>query len=156
VVQKESAEVLEDHTDSIFKIKSSARNWVQTKQRLGFLCLLLVCHCTFSSTLKMEATYSSKMSVNFYQNIGRHIPRDSNLHSYCCENLKSNFYIQWNLWSWPPTITDCIFCGNCKIILTYIWPTLHSLATCLSCILCISCYGSWSHRFLLLLLICTN
>jgi hypothetical protein len=113
VVQKESTDISEDHTDSIFRIKSSAsktaRNWLQTEQELSSLCLLLVSHWTYYSTLKMEAKYSSKMSVNFYQNIQRHIPGDSSLHSYCCENLKSNFYIQWNLWSWPPTITDNVF-----------------------------------------------
>jgi hypothetical protein len=98
VAQKESTDILEDHNDSIFRIKSSAskpaRNWLKIETGLCFLCLLLVSHWTYSSTLKMEAKYSSKISVNFYQNIQHHIPRESTLHSYCCENLKSNFYIQ--------------------------------------------------------------
>jgi hypothetical protein len=44
-------------------------------------------HSAHSSTLKTEATYSSEMSVNIYQDTYHHIPRDYNLYSHCCENL---------------------------------------------------------------------
>jgi hypothetical protein len=41
-----------------------------------------------SSTLKMEAIYSSETSVATQQTI-RHIPEDDTLHNHRCENLKS-------------------------------------------------------------------
>jgi hypothetical protein len=42
------------------------------------------------STLKMEATCSSEMSVDFQRNILRYIPEDRTLHNHSSENLKSN------------------------------------------------------------------
>jgi hypothetical protein len=42
-----------------------------------------------SSTLKMEAIYSSETSVETQRTTRRHIPEDDTLHNYRCENLKS-------------------------------------------------------------------
>jgi hypothetical protein len=53
-------------------------------------CLLLVSCLAFSSTLKLVAVRSSKISMNFYQTIRRYIPEDSTLHSHRYANLKSN------------------------------------------------------------------
>jgi hypothetical protein len=38
----------------------------------------------------MEAACSSEMSVNFYETELYHIPEDKNLHTSCCENLRSH------------------------------------------------------------------
>jgi hypothetical protein len=43
----------------------------------------------YSSTLKMEATCSSEMSVAFQRTTRRYIPEDRTLHNHRCENLKS-------------------------------------------------------------------
>jgi hypothetical protein len=54
------------------------------------LCLLLAClrACSpYSSTLRMEAVCSSKMSVNVYQNAECQIP---DIHTQRRENLKSH------------------------------------------------------------------
>jgi hypothetical protein len=51
-------------------------------------CLLLVSCFAYSSILKMEATCSSEMLVNFFQAI-RHYNPDHILHSHHCENLRS-------------------------------------------------------------------
>jgi hypothetical protein len=48
-----------------------------------FYCLV------YSSTLKMEAIYSSETSVDSQRTEGRYIPEDRTLHNYRCENLKS-------------------------------------------------------------------
>jgi hypothetical protein len=45
-------------------------------------CILLVAFLAYFSTLKMDAIFSSEMSVNFYYTTGRHIPEDSILHSH--------------------------------------------------------------------------
>jgi hypothetical protein len=45
-----------------------------------FYCL------AYSSILKMEAIFSSEMSVDFQR---RYIPEDRSLHNPRCENLKS-------------------------------------------------------------------
>jgi hypothetical protein len=37
----------------------------------------------------MEAASTSETSVNFYQTTRRYNPEDSNLHTHCCENLKT-------------------------------------------------------------------
>jgi hypothetical protein len=53
-----------------------------------FRCCLLLLRVPFfaySLTLKMEAVHSSKMSVNFYQNIRRHVPESSQ--SWCWARL---------------------------------------------------------------------
>jgi hypothetical protein len=41
------------------------------------------------STLKMEAIFSSEMSVDTQRTTRRHIPEDGTLHNHRCENLKS-------------------------------------------------------------------
>jgi hypothetical protein len=64
-------------------------------KNVGF-CLppayLLVLAGKFSSTLKMEAIYSSETSVASQQTTRRHIPEDDTLHNHRCENLKSYEY----------------------------------------------------------------
>jgi hypothetical protein len=44
----------------------------------------------YFSTLKIEVTYFSEMSIGFQQTTRRHIPEDISLHNQRCENLKSN------------------------------------------------------------------
>jgi hypothetical protein len=51
---------------------------------------MLVSCLTYSPTLKMEATFSSKTSVDFQRTTRRYIPEDSTLHDQSCENLKSH------------------------------------------------------------------
>jgi hypothetical protein len=77
----------------------------------------------FSSTLKMEAIYSSETSVPSQQSTRRHIPEDDTLHNHRCENLKS--YITWSTgflhWvfigsaSWFQKIKIAFF------IMNYVW-----------------------------------
>jgi hypothetical protein len=43
----------------------------------------------YSVTVKMGATYSSEMSVDFQRTTWRYIPEDRTLHNHRCENLKS-------------------------------------------------------------------
>jgi hypothetical protein len=43
----------------------------------------------YSSTLKMEATYSPEKSVDFQRNTRRYIPEDSTPYNHRCENLIS-------------------------------------------------------------------
>jgi hypothetical protein len=52
----------------------------------------LISYLAYSLTLKMEATCSSKMSVDFEWTTQRYIPEDRTLHNHCCENLKSYNY----------------------------------------------------------------
>jgi hypothetical protein len=65
---------------------------VKLNQRFGGrldACFMLVSCLAYSSTLKMEVTCSSGMSVDFHHNTWRYIPEDRTLQSHCCENLKS-------------------------------------------------------------------
>jgi hypothetical protein len=45
--------------------------------------------CSDYSTLKMEAIYSSEMSVDFQWTTWRYIPEESNIRNDRCENIKS-------------------------------------------------------------------
>jgi hypothetical protein len=54
-------------------------------------CSTQVSCLAYPSTLKMEAKFSSEMSVDFQQTTRYHIPEDSILHNYRCENLKSEY-----------------------------------------------------------------
>jgi hypothetical protein len=42
---------------------------------------------------KMDAVCSSETLVMIYETTRRHIPEDSDLHSYCCQNLKFHMYL---------------------------------------------------------------
>jgi hypothetical protein len=44
-----------------------------------------------SLILKMDAICSFGTSANFFQATMHHIQEDGNIHSYCCENLRSQF-----------------------------------------------------------------
>jgi hypothetical protein len=66
---------------------SPARN--QRKSRWQAELTLVSCSA-YSSTLKMEAMFSSKTSVNFQRTTQRYIPEDSALYNHRCENLKSS------------------------------------------------------------------
>jgi hypothetical protein len=50
---------------------------------------LLVLAEIISSTLKMEAIFSSETSVSTQQTTRRYIPEDDTLHNHRCKNLKS-------------------------------------------------------------------
>jgi hypothetical protein len=63
-------------------------------------CLTLVSHFAYSSTLKMNATHSSKTSFDFHWTTGHYILDDRRLHNHLYENLKS--YIWWWTWHIPP------------------------------------------------------
>jgi hypothetical protein len=47
---------------------------------------------------------SSECAVNFYQTIRLNIAEDTNLHSNCCENIKSHIRALWDLELW---VTEC-------------------------------------------------
>jgi hypothetical protein len=55
--------------------------------RLCQLCLLV--SCLYFSVVKIEAKYSSKMSLVFHRSTRRYIPEDGTLHNHHCENIKS-------------------------------------------------------------------
>jgi hypothetical protein len=48
-----------------------------------------------SSTLKMETICSSGTSAEFQWTTRFYIPEYRTFHSHCCENLKSNFNLNW-------------------------------------------------------------
>jgi hypothetical protein len=76
---------LEEHIASIFRVEEiiSARTILPP-------AYLLVLAEIISSTLKMEAIYSSETSAATQETTRRHIPEDNTLHNHRCENLKSN------------------------------------------------------------------
>jgi hypothetical protein len=49
----------------------------------------LVYCSAYSSTLKMEATCSSRTSADFRQTTQRYVPEDTIFHNHLCENFKS-------------------------------------------------------------------
>jgi hypothetical protein len=51
--------------------------------------LLLVSCLAYSSILKMEATCSPEMSVDFQRITWRYIPDDKILHNHLCQNQKT-------------------------------------------------------------------
>jgi hypothetical protein len=62
----------------------------------GHTCFALVSFLTYSSTLKMEAIYSSVTSVGFQRTTLRYISKYIILHKHCCENLKSYITTKFN------------------------------------------------------------
>jgi hypothetical protein len=52
---------------------------------------MLVSYFAYSLTLKIEATYSSEVSADFYLTARCNIPEDVNLHSHRCENFRQIF-----------------------------------------------------------------
>jgi hypothetical protein len=66
-------------------------------------CFMLVSRLTYSLTLKIEATCSSKTSVDFWWTTWRYTPEDRTLHNHRCENIKSYKEFLWFLfdhWQW--------------------------------------------------------
>jgi hypothetical protein len=55
----------------------------------GASIFTLVSSSAYSSTLKMEAIYSSEMSVDFQWTTWRRVPGDRTLRNHRCDNLKS-------------------------------------------------------------------
>jgi hypothetical protein len=70
------------------------------------ICFILVSFLAYSSTLKMEATCSSEMCVDYQQTTRRYVQEDRILHNHRCENVKSNeecyllTYLLTYSWSW--------------------------------------------------------
>jgi hypothetical protein len=54
-------------------------------------CFMIVACFNYSLILKMDPTFSSKMSVDFHQTTQCYIPENRTLPSHHCKNLKSNF-----------------------------------------------------------------
>jgi hypothetical protein len=52
-------------------------------------CFMLVCCLAYSLTLKIEATCSTKTSVDFQRATLHYNLLDRTLHNHCCESLKS-------------------------------------------------------------------
>jgi hypothetical protein len=76
----------------------TACNPLSGNRRFGGTCRFHLClpsaftlvSCSaYSSTLKMEAIWSSETSVDFQRTTQRYIPEHSTLHNRRCENLKS-------------------------------------------------------------------
>jgi hypothetical protein len=65
------------------------RTYLYVLDHLLAACFMLVSCLSYSSTLKMEATYFSETSVNFYRTILHYIVVDKIVHSHRCENLIS-------------------------------------------------------------------
>jgi hypothetical protein len=64
--------------------------------------MLAACfHAAFSdylSTLRMEATCSSEMSVDFQRTTWRYVAEDRTLHNHRCHNLKPFIKIRNTVW----------------------------------------------------------
>jgi hypothetical protein len=58
------------------------------RTRVAACCMLVFC-LAYSSTLKMEVTYSSGTSLTFQRTIRRYISEDRIIHNHICENPKS-------------------------------------------------------------------
>jgi hypothetical protein len=56
---------------------------------------MLVFCLAYSSTLKLDVTYSSKTSVEFKRNIQRYIADDRTLHNHRCKSLKSYVFVRY-------------------------------------------------------------
>jgi hypothetical protein len=52
-------------------------------------CFIPVSYLTYSSTLKIEATYSSETSVEFHRTTWRYIPQDRTVHNDRCGTIKT-------------------------------------------------------------------
>jgi hypothetical protein len=68
---------------------SSGKRLVDVEFYLLGICVMLVSCLTYSLTLKMEATCSSKTSDDFQRTTQRYIPEDRTHHNDHCENLKT-------------------------------------------------------------------
>jgi hypothetical protein len=75
-------EFLED----FYLAESNAAQSVESQPM--FACNLFLA-LAYSSTLKMEATFSSETSVDFQPTTRRYIPEDRTFQCHRCENLKS-------------------------------------------------------------------
>jgi hypothetical protein len=80
---------LNSHITSTLRVEELAKQETSIKQAQTGYSL------AYSSTLKMEAVCSSKMSVDFHWTTWCYNPEDTTLHNDKCENPKSN--ISWNL-----------------------------------------------------------
>jgi hypothetical protein len=75
----------------------------QARNPLSITYVVLVCCLAYFSTLEMEVTWSSEMSVDFQQTMQCYIPEDRNLHNYLCENCRSYSIVStistWFIWA---------------------------------------------------------
>jgi hypothetical protein len=84
-----STDVQEEHIASNFRVEEYAKQETSMKSGGKQSHFHTVSCLAYSSTLKMEATYSFEMSVDFQWTTLHYIPEDSTIHNYCCENLRS-------------------------------------------------------------------
>jgi hypothetical protein len=94
-VVRRDPNVLEEYIASIFKIDELVE---QGSSLLGVYLLLVSC-LAYSLTLKIEATCSYEMSVDFGQHTRHYIPEDRTLHSHRCDCPRSNSYVYDNILS---------------------------------------------------------
>jgi hypothetical protein len=92
-----STDVSEEHVASILMIEEYTEQETCVKVGVNQKWLILepvftLVSCTvYSSTLKMEAIFSSETSVGFQRTTWLYIPESSTLHNHSCENLKLYF-----------------------------------------------------------------
>jgi hypothetical protein len=91
-----STEVSEEHVTSIFRIEEYAKEENNMKQAASST---LVSCLAYSSSLKMEVTCSSEMSVDFQQTTMRPV-RDGALHNHRCEVLHLSYDLSINTGGW--------------------------------------------------------
>jgi hypothetical protein len=90
VVRRVSTDVLEEHISSIFRVEE-----IISAKGLPPACLLVFAEL-ISSTLKMEAKCSSKMSVETRRTTRRHIPEDDTLLNISILHEPIIFLGAWN------------------------------------------------------------
>jgi hypothetical protein len=78
-------------------IRACEHNYFINKFFLGTVfwnvtCFILISCLAYSSTLKMEATYSSETSADFQRTTLLYIPNARILHNHPYENLKYYFF----------------------------------------------------------------
>jgi hypothetical protein len=66
---------------SIFRVKEYVKQETNMKQTTSL---------AYALTLKMEAIFSSQMTLHFQWSIGCYIPQHRTLHKHCCGNFRSH------------------------------------------------------------------
>jgi hypothetical protein len=73
-----------------YRLHLQSRRISRAKNQREIRCQAELASCSaYSSTMKMEAIFSSETSGDFQRTTRRYIPEDRALHNHRCENLKS-------------------------------------------------------------------
>jgi hypothetical protein len=88
IIHWNATDVSEENVAFILRVEKKARHQLESDNKHSLVCFMLVSSFAYSSSLKMEATFSFETSLNFQWTIRRCITEYGTLHNHSCKKVK--------------------------------------------------------------------